>query len=244
MKELNSIKRFSVRLPIMLLSAILSLSLVSCDEHEPIDLGIHPGHILLADGNVKSADDYFSDGDSTAVGVIFSELIDDDHYLAVMLHELPSLQFCDSLTGMKQGTSCSLTAMDGRENTIALWSSYDSKSGRGCPLANATYYGHEYSQSDFIPSVAEMEVLYSFRFTVNRVIDRLNKQRASYAAVPLSLDRTTDACWYWTSTEVKDTDMTHAWLFSMNSGIHIETPKLKDYHARKISVYYPHNNHH
>ena len=240
MKYYPFFKRLFGDIGVMLVAVLLlSASLVSCDEHEPIDLGIHPGHILLADGNVVNSDDYFLRGDSTAVGIIFSEMIDNEYYLAVMLSELPPLQFCDSLLGMVQGTSCDLDAYDGRHNTIALWNSFDNKTFHGSPLANAAYSAHEYGMSDFVPSVAEMKLLYSQRDKVNDVIERLNKQDVRYAAVPLSTDRATDDCWYWTSTEVKDNQALQAWLFSMNSGTPHETGKEKVHHARKVYVYKP-----
>ena len=240
MRYYQNFKRLFGDMCVMVVAALLlSVSLVSCDEHEPVDLGIHPGHILLADGNVVNKDEYFSRGDSTAVGIIFSEMIDNEYYLAVMLNELPPLQFCDSLLGMVQGTSCDITALDGRTNTIALWNSFDNKTFHGSPLANAAYSAHEYGMSDFIPSVAEMKMLYAQRGTVNSIIERLNKQDARYAAVPLSTDRATDDCWYWTSTEVKDNQALQAWLFSLNSGTAHETGKEKVHHARKVYVYNP-----
>lgn len=226
-------------LPVILLCLTFVLS--SCDEHEHIDLDIHPGHILLRNGDVISSADYFNNGDSTAVGIIFSERID-DKYLAVMLTELSPRQFCDSVPGMTQSTSCDTDAYDGRTNTIALWNSRDEKSGHGSPLADAAYASHQFYQSDFIPSVKEMRMLYAHRHTVNDIIDRLNTQRSDYLAVPLSFDRSDGNCWYWTSTEVKDNQETQAWLFSMASGTMQETAKTIGYHARMVSYFYPYGN--
>lgn len=240
MRYYQKFKRLFGDMCVMVVAALLlSASLVSCDEHEPIDMDIHPGHILLADGNVIKSEDYFNRGDSTAVGIIFSEMIDSEYYLAVMLNELPPLQFCDSLLGMKQGTSCDISALDGRFNTIALWNSFDNKTFHGSPLANAAYSAHEYGMSDFIPSVAEMKMLYAQRSKVNKIITQLNEQSPRYAAVPLSTDPATTDCWYWTSTEVKDNQAYQAWLFSLNSGTAHETGKEKVHHARKVYVYNP-----
>ena len=118
------------------------MTFVSCDEHEHIDLDIHPGHILLKSGRVISSADYFANGDSTAIGIVFSEEINESHYLVVSLDELSPLQFCDSLGGMNQGTSCDRTALDGMANTYALQGSMDTKTFHGSPLANAVASSH------------------------------------------------------------------------------------------------------
>ena len=238
MNKIQTIKHHTSYISLVVLM-LFSFTLVSCDEHVPIDVGIHPGHILLADGKIVSSDAYFSSGDSTAVGIIYSELVDGSHYLAVMLDELMPVQFCDSIGGMVQGTSCDLNAYDGRANTIKLQTSYDAKNGHGSPLAQIVYDGHVFGQSDFIPSVGEMKLLYAAKSTINGVINRLNQQSSRYKAVLISDDRVNGGCFYWTSTEVKENQKSQAWLFSMNSGNIQETGKNRYYHARKISyVYY------
>ena len=237
--------KFSLRcfgdMCVMAVAALtLSLSFVSCDDHEHIDLGIHPGHILLKDGAVISSADYFANGDSTAIGIVFSELINSSHYLVVSLDELEPLQFCDSVGGMIQGTSCDRTTLDGMENTYALQGSMDKKNFRGSPLANAVATSHAFALAEFIPSVSEMKMLYSHAGRVNGIISRLHEQRPGYYnAVPLSRDGVSGDCWYWTSTEVKDNQQKMAWRFSMSSGTEHESDKDVFCHARKISMYYP-----
>ena len=38
----------------LIIMMALSMVLTSCDEHEPIDLDIHPGYILCSDGQIVS----------------------------------------------------------------------------------------------------------------------------------------------------------------------------------------------
>lgn len=234
------VKHLGDKCVMVAVACMLSVTLVSCDEHEHIDLNIHPGHILLKSGNVISSADYFANGDSTAVGIVFSEQIDNNHYLVVSLDELPPLQFCDSIGGMIQGTSCDLSKYDGRENTYALRGSFDEKSMHGSPLANAVSTSHSFGLTEFVPSVKEMKMLYTQRGTVNSIISSLHEQRNGfYNAVPLSADGVTGECWYWTSTEVKDNQTVQAWRVSMISGTEHESDKDIFCHARKISYYYP-----
>lgn len=233
----NFRRRFGDMCVMAVPALLLFLTLVSCDEHEPIDLNIHPGHILTANGNVVSSDTYFELGMNNAAGVIFTEQQDDGSYLAVMLKELPAEMFCDS-TDMVNGTSCDLTAFDGFTNTIEMRNSYDQKSGHGSPLAEAVYSSHTFGQSDYIPSVAEMMLLYAQRSAVNAVLLTLDNQQPGSADL-LALDGANGECWYWTSTEVKEDQYHKAWLFTMNAGTYQDTPKRLSYHARPIVRYYP-----
>ena len=242
---INKNHKFSMKyfgdMCVMVIAALaLSLTFVSCDEHEHIDLDIHPGHILLKSGRVISSADYFANGDSTAIGIVFSEEVNESHYLVVSLDELSPLQFCDSLGGMNQGTSCDRTALDGMANTYALQGSMDTKTFHGSPLGNAVESSHAFALAEFIPSVKEMKMLYSHFARVNGIISRLHEQRPDYYnAVPLSKDGVTGDCWYWTSTEVKENQQKMAWRFSMSSGTEHESDKDIFCHARKISMYYP-----
>lgn len=239
-KKSKFLKRFGDMCVIIVSAFVFSLSLVSCDEHEHIDLDIHPGHILLKSGRVISSADYFANGDSTAIGIVFSEQISNSHYLVVSLDELPPVQFCDSIGGMIQGTSCDRTTLDGMENTYALQGSIDKKTFRGSPLANAVSSSHAFALAEFIPSVKEMKMLYSHFGKVNGIISQLHEQRPNYYnAVPLSRDGVSGDCWYWTSTEVKENQQNMAWRFSMSSGTEHESGKDIFCHARKISIYYP-----
>ena len=45
----------------LIIMMALSMVLTSCDEHEPIDLDIHPGYILCSDGQIVSPSVFNSD---------------------------------------------------------------------------------------------------------------------------------------------------------------------------------------
>lgn len=225
---------------LLLLSAMLT---VSCDDHEVLDLGIHPGHILCDDGTVVSEESFFASAHKNAVAVLFTEQMatTDTHklvrYLGVLVREVPQLQFCDS-TAMEQGTNTDTTLPEGDLNTVAMQESKDSKTGKGSPLADYVFAAHYDGQSDFIPSVWEMKMLYSQCGTVNRILQRLRDERD----VPVDLlctDSGTGRCWYWTSTEVAANPSRQAWLFSMASGTPHETPKMEYHPSRAIVAYYP-----
>ena len=82
-----------------------------------------------------------------------------------------------------------------------------------------------YGQSAYIPSVAQMRLLYAVRETVNPVIERCGGH-------PLPLDE--NDCWYWTSTEVSGQETAKAWLYSTGSGAMQETPKIQAHKVRPI----------
>lgn len=211
---------------------------VSCDEHEAVDLNIHVGHILCADGKVLSESEFFEQDATTAVGVIFSERLSDNRYLAVLLEEVKMEIFCDSVD-YKQNTSCALDKYDGYSNTVNLQNSFDKKTGHGSPLADYAFCSHKYGQSDFIPSVAEMRLLFSSRDKVNAVMQHLNNSGRAFADLLTTVDDETGSCWLWTSTEVECNPSYQAWLFSMSSGSYQETPKVESHNSRLIVSYYP-----
>lgn len=221
------------------LAAFFSLLLTSCDEHEAIDLGIHPGHILCDDGTVVS-DQSLDLTHKIPVAVIFTEQQgegDGSYFMAVSLTELPRLEFCDS-TSMVQGTNTEMNALRGDINTIAMQNSYDEKFGHGSPLADYVFGRHICGQSQFIPSVRELKMLYYQKEKVNSVLRRLN-ERIEGSADVLCTEALSDSCWYWSSTEVAANPSKQAWLFSMSSGTPHETPKVEAHAARSIVYYYP-----
>ena len=219
---------------------VLTVTFSSCDSHEPepyVDLGIHPGHILCIDGNVMSADDYFTQPHVKAAAVIFTEQLSDDRFLAVMLHQLDSVQFCDSL-GLALGTSGDFYAYDGYSNTTAMQHGYDAKTGHGSPLAAMVFRSQEYGQSGFVPSVGEMRLLYQQRHIVNGVLQRLIAEGDS-SVDSLSVDLDNGRCLYWTSTEVSANKGYQSWVFSMSGGNPEESPVDNRHMARVITSYYP-----
>ena len=92
-------------------------------------------------------------------------------------------------------------------------------------MAEAVFDMWMYKQSAFVPSVAEMRVLYDNLEKVNPVIERCGGQ-------PLPVDG--ENCWYWTSTEVAGQETAKAWLYSLGSGTIHETPKIQAHRVRPI----------
>ena len=83
-----------------------------------------------------------------------------------------------------------------------------------------------YGQSAYVPSVAEMRLLYAARKTVNPVLELCGGDT-------LPADNNSD-CWYWTSTEVEGQQTAKAWLYSIGSGAMQETPKTQAHRVRPI----------
>lgn len=206
----------------MLLIAVMSvITLASCDEHEPFDTNIYPGYVLCDDHKVMSLDEYKCQDRSKAVGVVFSVANEEHGTYAVMLNEIKEIEFSDSI--MDQGTSKSVTALDGNTNTVAL-----QNSGRS-PMADMVFYAGEYGQSAYIPSLSEMRLLVSALPTVNKVLKELGGQEISQTGAD---------GWYWTSTEVETNSAYQAWLMSASTGSYIEAPKTGMHSARAIiSIY-------
>ena len=204
------------------LLAIATL-LVACDGHRDFpDTAMKPCHILCTDGNVVPATDFEQSG-KQPIAVVFhvnhDEAIEGNGY-AVYLWDLAPVAFADSI-GVNQGTSADITALDGNENTFALYDTRETAS----PMAEAVFDLWRYGQSAYIPSVAQMRLLYAVRETVNPVIERCGGH-------PLPLDEYD--CWYWTSTEVSGQETAKAWLYSTGSGAMQETPKTQAHKLRPI----------
>ena len=199
------------------------LGLVACDEHRDFpDTGMKVGHILCTDGKVMSYEDYSLSG-KEAIAVVFhlnrDEAMAGNGY-AVYLHDLAPEAFADSI-GIAQGTSADIMAYDGNENTFALYDTQETAS----PMAEAVFDLWRYGQSAYVPSVAEMRLLYTMRKIINPVIEQCGGE-------PLPLDE--NDCWYWTSTEVEKQQTAKAWLYSMGSGAMQETPKVQAHKVRPI----------
>jgi hypothetical protein len=86
---------------------------------------------------------------------------------AVYLWDITPQAFADSL-GIAQGTSADLAAHDGNANTFALYETKETAS----PMAEAVFDLWCYGQSAYVPSVAQMRLLYTIRETVNPVIEQ------------------------------------------------------------------------
>lgn len=207
-------------------AATIVLLCAACDAHFDVpDTAIQPGHVLCTDGTVLSYTAYEL-SDKTAVAVLFdtknvdNEETKEKYSYAVYLWDLEPLAFADSL-GVAQGTSADPIAFDGSVNTSKLFEAKETAS----PMAEAVFSMWWYGQSAYIPSVAEMRVLYDNLEKVNPIIERCGGQ-------PLPADE--ENCWYWTSTEVSGQEKVKAWLYSLGSGTMHETPKKQAHRVRPI----------
>lgn len=226
--------------------ALLSLSLLTaCDDHELVDLEIHTGYILCSDGRIIDERD-FNHEVHTPVAVVFAPKTESHEILAVLLDELPSIAFADTLA-MDQKTSGDVTAYDGYTNTVALQTNYlkrdslvvkdykaDPRNYYCSPLGLSAFRSHWFFQSDYVPSVAELSLLYLSLNTVNPIIERCG-------GTPISTTADGAGCWYWSSTEVNENRVNQAWLVSMADGSRHRAPKTNHYHARLIVEYNPIN---
>ena len=205
--------------------AVMLPLLGSCDAHDdhepPTDTSMHICDIVCTDGSVVRYDDYKSNN-KTASAVVFYVNNDGKGQgkgYAVCLNDIKSVAFTDSL-GVKQGTSCSTTDYDGNSNTYALYNASRIYS----PMAKAVSEYLCYGQSAYIPSVAQIQLLYNVKFYVNPyLID------CGGTVIP-----DTPNGWYWTSTEVDGQAENKAWLYSLVSGAMLETSKIQEHRVRPI----------
>lgn len=208
---------------IMIMTAVAAVLFTACDAHFDFpDTAVKPGHILCTDGKAISYNEYMESG-KQAIAVVFhinrSGDAEGDGY-AVYLRDLAPAAFADSL-GISQKTSADILAMDGNENTFAMFATKEVSS----PLAEAVFDLWRYGQSAYVPSVAQMRLLYSMKEVINPVIEQCGGQ---------PLPDMADDCWYWTSTEVDGQQTAKAWLYSVGSGAMQETPKTQPHRARPI----------
>ena len=213
----------------LLAALAVGMALVSCDAHiEFPDTTMQPCHILCTDGKVVTLEQCEAQGKSP-IAVVFhvNQGGSSEHEgtgYAVYLWDIAPEQFADSL-GTKQNTSASLTAYDGNSNTFAIYNTRD----MGSPLGDAVFAIWQYGQSAYIPSVAQMQLLYRAKATVNAYIERCGGD---------PIPDEPDECWYWTSTEVSGQESAKAWLYSLSSGAMQETPKDQAHKARPIITLY------
>ena len=205
--------------------AILSLSLVGCDEHRDFqDTSVKTCDILCTDGEVVRFDDLSSE-DKEPIAVVFhinqKDGMEGTAYAVYLWDVLPEA-YSDSI-GVKQNTSANVMAFDGNSNTYAMYGSGFS------PAAEAVFDMWRYGQSAYIPSVAQLRLLYAAKCTINSYIERCGGDVIPDAP---------DECWYWSSTEVKGQEAAKAWLFSLSSGALQETPKEQAHKIRPIITLY------
>lgn len=206
-------------------AALMAVAFVSCDEHRDFpDTAMKTCDILCTDGKVVRFEDMQSQG-KKPIAVVFhinqTDNMEGTGY-AVYLWDIASAEFSDSI-GVKQTTSANVTTYDGNSNTYAMYASGVS------PAADEVFNMWHYGQSAYIPSVAQMKLLYQAKNAVNTYIQRCGGDVIS---------DNPDECWYWTSTEVKDQESAKAWLYSLASGALQETPKEQSHKIRPIITLY------
>ena len=207
----------------VLQAVLMAGALAACDAHiEVPDTAVRPGHVLCVDGKAVPYSEYESYGEK-AIAVVFHTYSDGEtegNGYAVYLWDMTPKAFADSL-GVEQGTSADITAYDGNENTNALYQTEETVS----PMAEAVFDLWKYGQSAYVPSVAQMRLLYEVRDIINPIIEKCGGD-------PLPTEA--DECWYWTSTEVEGQQTVKAWLYSTASGAMQETPKTQAHKVRPI----------
>lgn len=217
-----------------LFAFVCMTSMTSCDDHEPVDTGIHPGYLLLTDHTVTSEHDYYNlpgNSRSSVVGVVFATATPSHPALAVMLNEFEG-KYCDYLVSC--GASTVDSVYNGRTNTISMLDAKEDSITDICPLALEMQQSHKNGQSEFLPSVAEMRLLVASLSVVNPVLTR-------FGGTPVCVDPARD-CWYWTSTESASSQTRYAWLCSAVNGGILETTKTESHKARAIiELNYPSN---
>ena len=208
-----------------IIAALLATIFVACDEHRDFpDTTMKTCDILCTDGKIVRFNDLAS-GDKSPIAVVYhinqSEDMEGTAY-AVYLWDIMPEAYSDSI-GVRQNTSASVTAFDGNSNTYAMFASGFS------PAAEAVFDMWRYGQSAYIPSVAQLRLLYAAKSTINSFIKQCGGD-----AIPDDPDE----CWYWSSTEVEGQETAKAWLFSLASGALQETPKEQVHKIRPIITLY------
>ena len=211
----------------LLILCCLAMMLTSCDAHRDFpDTSTQVCDILCTDGKVVSQSQFDKSG-KEAIAVVYHINHDENVEgtgFAVYLWDMPPAAFADSI-GVKQGTSGSLTDFDGNANTYALFSTKDMSS----PMAKQVFDMWKYGQSAYVPSVAQMYLLYNARSQINSVINRLGGE---------PIPDNPDECWYWTSTECANMEAGKAWLFSLATGAYHECPKDQKHKVRPVVTIY------
>lgn len=204
-------------------AVVMAVALAACDAHIEIpDTAMRPGHVLCIDGTTLPYSKYEQSG-KQAIGIVFDTNPDgktEGYGYAVYLWDIAPVAFADSL-GVEQGTSADVEAYDGNTNTSALYQTKETTS----PMAKVVFDMWQYEQSAYVPSVAQMRLLYAAQDCINPMIEKCG-------GTPLP--QSDENCWYWTSTEVEGQQTEKAWLYSMGSGAIQETPKTKIHKVRPI----------
>ncbi len=193
-----------------------------CEHTEEPAVPFKLGHILCTDGSVMSLCDW-AKSTKTPVGVVYAMNENPESDIigyAVYINDVGSAAFAEEL-GIEQGTSTSLSELDGNANTYAIHTSDKVNS----EMANMVFDMWSVGQSAYIPSVAELRLLYSNITNINRRIEAVGGEQ---------IPTTGSDCWVWSSTEVEGQSANKAWLFSMNYADIQETPKNQKHTVRPV----------
>lgn len=204
-----------------LLTALTTLLLFcACDNHTYEDASWHswtPGMVYCTNGEVMSYETCVSNGNMPEAVLFYVDnggSISGKAY-AVSLEDCSPNEFIDSdTTYFAQGTSADIAKYDGESNTVAL-----RYYPIGSPIAQSV------NPKYFIPSVAEMYMLYVSKSVVNGTILKCGGDL-------LPIDK--EDCWYWTSTECEGAENDRAWRYSLSSGRFESADKHCPYAIRPI----------
>lgn len=169
----NIIRKTCQVVPVLLITGALA----ACDAHiEESEETKYPVHVLCVDGTVIPYSEY-EQSKEQAIAVVFhigSDGETEGNGYAVYLWDMTPKAFADSL-GVEQGTSADITAYDGNENTFALYETEETAS----PMAEAVFALWKYGQSAYVPSVAQMRLLYAARGIINAGHREMRRRPAS-----------------------------------------------------------------
>lgn len=208
------------------LGLLLSAAGCDCDHETEPPYPLKLGWIVCTDGGVISFCDY-AKSDKSAIAIVYNVVEDQTSDIAgyaVYLDDARPAVFCDSLD-VYQGTSMDFYALDGNENTFAMYDTDGAKS----PLAQSVFDMWRYGQSAYVPSIAQLKQIYAVKDFINPRIEAIGGDE---------LPDDADECWYWSSTEVAGQETAKSWLFSMHSGSFQETPKNQVHKCRPVITLY------
>ena len=212
----------------LILTALsMIMAFASCTKHMDLpDTSTKIGDVLCTDGSVVPQNKCTSNG-LVPIAVVFhlcDPETEEGTAYAVYLDDLSPVAFADSI-GIKQNTSADILERDGNANTYAIFST----AAIGSPMADAVFSMWRYGQSAYVPSVAQMQLMYASKEYVNVCLKKCG-------GTPLS--DSPDDCWYWTSTEVSGQETAKAWLYSIVTGARQETPKDESHKVRPVVTIY------
>ena len=208
----------------MLLATLFAATSCNCD-HEP-DMPFKVGWVVCTDGEVLPFCEFIKT-QKIATALVYYVNPDLDSEIAgyaVYLNDTDPVAFAETLE-TAQGTSADLYALDGNENTYAIYAAKDV----GSPLADMVFDMWTYGQSAYVPSVAQLKQVYAAK-------EKLNPRMEQIGGDILPDDP--DECWYWSSTEVNGQQDAKSWLFSMQSSAIQETPKDQPHKVRAVITLY------